>query len=76
MCSQDWTASEHLFIRCSFTRQLWVNILAAFEVWKERNARIFRAACLQQEQLLLKIKAEAEAWVTAGAVVLGCLEGE
>jgi hypothetical protein len=47
-------------------RLLWTNEImkgfdmlfaaVAWEVWKERNVRLFRGACLQRDQLLLKIK--------------------
>ncbi|PVH65738.1 hypothetical protein PAHAL_1G065700 [Panicum hallii] len=91
LCDQETETSEHLFIFCYFTKQLWTTILAAFgkpcpiprdssslqerweqlrllwtsdhrrgfdtlfslvtwELWKERNARIFRGACLQHDQ--------------------------
>jgi hypothetical protein len=91
LCDQEPETSEHLFINCSFTKQLWVNILAAFaklcptpgavitllerweklrllwtsehrrgfdtlfalvtwEVWKERNAKVFRAAACNKTQ--------------------------
>ena len=119
LCDQEPETCEHLFIYCSFTKQLWINILAVFgklcpdpragvtlqdriagrscasfgqtntekvlthsSHWslgkfgkREMRASSARCAC-KQSQLFFKIKAEAENWVAAWAVVLGCLGGE
>jgi hypothetical protein len=42
-------------------------ILVCWELWKERNARIFRTTFIHRGQLVLKIKEEARCWILAGA---------
>ncbi|OEL16910.1 hypothetical protein BAE44_0022071, partial [Dichanthelium oligosanthes] len=42
-------------------------LLVAWEIWKERNARIFQHAHAMVEALLAKIKGEAAIWCLAGA---------
>jgi hypothetical protein len=42
-------------------------ILVCWELWKERNARIFRRTFIHRGQLVLKIKEEARCWILAGA---------
>jgi hypothetical protein len=48
-------------------------VLVAWELWKERNARLFRGSATQPPQLLASIKHHAELWVQAGAKALGRL---
>lgn len=50
--------------------------LVTWQVWKERNARLFRRDSQGQHQLLLKIKDEADLWIAVGAKNLGCLFGK
>ena len=48
--------------------------LVAWEIWKERNARLFRGAVTQPMQLMeASIRHQAELWVQAGAKGLGSL---
>ena len=42
-------------------------ILVSWEIWNERNARIFNHKELPHNQLLQKIKDESEMWIMAGA---------
>jgi len=39
---------------------------ASWHVWKERNARLCRNDAQNHQQLLQKLKIEAELWITAG----------
>ena len=50
--------------------------LVSWHIWKERNARLFRGDSLDHQQLLRKIKTDADMWVAAGAKSLGSLLGE
>ncbi|RCV36316.1 hypothetical protein SETIT_7G308900v2, partial [Setaria italica] len=50
--------------------------LVTWEIWKERNARVFRGDHLQMDHLLQKIKATGELWIRGGAVNLGSLVRE
>ena len=47
-----------------------VAMLITWEVWKERNARIFNRQETSVTMLLEKIKAEANLWIVAGAKAL------
>lgn len=105
---QEPESSDHLFIFCSFTRQVWWVILDAlhaplpassadlslqnwwrllrrnwsgvnkkgfdtlfalvtWEIWKERNARVFRQASLTATQLAVIIRQQRDLWIDAGA---------
>ena len=44
-----------------------LTILVAWEIWKERNARIFDRRHNTTEALIGKIKEEARLWCAAGA---------
>ena len=44
-----------------------LTILISWEVWKERNNRVFNQKETPPTRLLEKIKAEAAFWATAGA---------
>jgi hypothetical protein len=48
-------------------RQCVLTILVAWEIWKERNARIFDRHHNTMEALIGKIKEEARLWCAAGA---------
>lgn len=48
-------------------------ILVSWEVWKERNGRIFQRNFKSLDQLLCKIKDEVRCWTLAGAKHLGAL---
>jgi hypothetical protein len=41
--------------------------LVAWELWKERNARLFRNEAATSAQLLATIKQIADLWIEAGA---------
>ena len=47
--------------------------LTAWEIWKERNARVFRRDSLTVHQLAMVIKQQGELWIDAGARKLSCL---
>ena len=47
--------------------------LAAWEIWKEQNARCFRSASSTCSQLLSTIKHTADLWIEAGVRNLSCL---
>lgn len=46
-------------------------LLTSWEIWNERNARVFRNKFTSAQAILLKIKNEAKIWVLAGAKRLG-----
>jgi hypothetical protein len=46
-------------------------LLTVWEIWKERNARVFRHKSSPSFVILDKIKCEARLWVLAGAKRLG-----
>jgi hypothetical protein len=48
--------------------------LAAWELWKERNARVFRGASTDIESIKAVVRHQAEQWVAAGAKNLGRLQ--
>lgn len=45
-------------------------ILVAWELWKERNSRIFSNLANTPASIMAKIRAEAHRWVMAGAKCL------
>ena len=45
-------------------------MLVSWEIWKERNARVFRNISTTSNMLLAKIKSEAVMWCYAGAKAL------
>ena len=48
-----------------------ITLLASWEIWNERNARVFRNKFAPPTVVFNKIKAEARLWVVAGAKRLG-----
>jgi hypothetical protein len=48
-------------------------LLVIWEVWKERNDRVFNRRETAPASLLAKIKSEASAWMAAGAKDLAIL---
>jgi hypothetical protein len=46
-------------------------LLIAWEIWKERNQRIFEHKETAAPNLMAKIKEEARTWIMAGARRLG-----
>lgn len=50
-----------------------LTLLTTWEIWNERNARVFRNKHTPPLVLLDKIKTEARLWVLAGAKRLGDL---
>ena len=46
-------------------------MLISWEIWKERNARVFRHVAAPANVIIAKIKEEARAWCLAGAKFLG-----
>ena len=50
-----------------------LSLLVIWEIWRERNARVFRKHETSVLRLLAKIKSEAAAWVKAGAKALESL---
>jgi len=63
------TSSEHVPRKAIISLAL----LVIWEVWRERNARVFRKHETSALGLLAKIKSEAAAWVKAGAKALESL---
>ena len=52
-------------------------LLTSWEIWNERNARVFRNKFTSSQAILSKIKNEAKIWALAGAKRLGeILPGE
>nr|TKW16747.1 hypothetical protein SEVIR_5G319750v2 [Setaria viridis] len=47
--------------------------LTSWEVWKERNKRVFRDGASTMQDLLSKIRAEADLWILAGNAALESL---
>ncbi|KAF8772420.1 hypothetical protein HU200_005781 [Digitaria exilis] len=47
--------------------------IVSWQLWKERNAWVFRGAESQPAELLRRIQKEGEDWISAGAKHLGCL---
>jgi hypothetical protein len=50
--------------------------LTTREVWKERNARVFRDSSSSTEQLFQRVKAATQLWIEVGEKYLGCLACE
>jgi hypothetical protein len=50
-----------------------LTLLIVWEIWKERNARVFRKKLSPMFVILEKIKCEARLWVLAGAKRLGII---
>ncbi|RCV11521.1 hypothetical protein SETIT_2G192300v2 [Setaria italica] len=50
--------------------------LRSVQLWKERNARVFRDDDSTTQQVLMKIRQDADLWISAGAKELGRLRGE
>ena len=48
-------------------------ILVCWEIWNERNARIFNSTEAPSFTVAEKIKIETSAWILAGAKHLACL---
>ncbi|RLN17873.1 hypothetical protein C2845_PM02G15410 [Panicum miliaceum] len=53
--------------RCTYPRVRSLILVVAWEIWNERNARIFQRKFKPPELLIEKIKAEAITWCLAGA---------
>ena len=62
----DWNGVQRSGIDSLFA-------LVSWEVWKERNARCFRAAAVAPVDLISAIRAEAGRWAKAGASGLSSL---
>ena len=62
----DWNGVQRSGIDSLFA-------LVSWEVWKQRNARCFRAAAVAPVDLILAIRAEAGRWAKAGASGLSSL---
>ena len=60
------TSSEHVPRKAIRSLAL----LVIWEIWRERNARVFRNHETSPLGLLAKIKSEAAAWVATGAKAL------
>ena len=50
-------------------------ILVCWEIWNERNARIFNGTEAPSFTVTEKIKGEVSAWILVGAKHLACLIG-
>uniref|UniRef100_A0ACD5UMD8 Uncharacterized protein n=1 Tax=Avena sativa TaxID=4498 RepID=A0ACD5UMD8_AVESA len=48
-------------------------MLVTWEIWKERNARVFRGHAVTVDMMVTKIKEEAQLWCFAGAKALSSL---
>ena len=51
-------------------------ILITWEIWKERNTRVFNNKLSMSSMLMQHIKNEAKNWITAGAKKLADLLGQ
>jgi len=74
---QDWWVRLRSFLPP--TKRKGFNTLFSlitWELWKERNARVFRNAATPVPQLVQTISHFGEQWVLAGAKKLGCLFSE
>ncbi|CAN6352890.1 unnamed protein product [Urochloa humidicola] len=117
LCDQENETSDHILFRCSYSAQVWWEVLhrlgiqsispsasmrlhdwwshlrqqvlsskkkgfdtlfalVAWQIWKERNARVFRNHRASSLLLLQMIKLEGDSWIAAGAKKLGCLFAE
>jgi len=74
---QDWWARLRSFLPPTKRKGFdTLFSLIAWELWKERNARVFRNAAAPVPQLVQTIRHFGEQWVLAGAKKLGCLFSE
>lgn len=48
-------------------------LLGCWEIWKERNRRVFTSTCMQPTELSAHIRAEGRNWISAGFSTLGDL---
>jgi hypothetical protein len=48
-------------------------MLVSWEVWKERNARVFKSDASTLNMVVSKIKEEVALWSVAGATSLGII---
>uniref|UniRef100_A0A453SEU3 Uncharacterized protein n=1 Tax=Aegilops tauschii subsp. strangulata TaxID=200361 RepID=A0A453SEU3_AEGTS len=59
---------------CSFSQSrralISLMMLISWEIWKERNARVFRNTAVPVGVIVAKIKEEASMWCLAGAKIL------
>jgi hypothetical protein len=64
-----------LVLRCGHSRKAISSLimLVSWEVWKERNARVFQHVCRLPNVLVKAIKAEARLWAIAGATHLSSI---
>ncbi|RLN23390.1 hypothetical protein C2845_PM07G26090 [Panicum miliaceum] len=74
---QDWWARLRAFLPPT-KRKGFDSLfsLIAWELWKERNARVFHNAAAPVPQLVQTIRHFGEQWVLAGVKKLGCLFSE
>jgi hypothetical protein len=71
---QDWW--EQLLLMQGAGRRDGVStlfMLVCWQLWKERNARVFDRRSATVAMVLDRIRAEADLWITAGARKLGSL---
>jgi hypothetical protein len=68
---QDWWSSMAEGARPQRKGLASLVLLTVWEIWKERNARVFRHKLSPTFVILDKIKCEARLWVLAGAKRLG-----
>nr|TKW03306.1 hypothetical protein SEVIR_7G015600v2 [Setaria viridis] len=69
LAMRDWTAGNFLASTNwgKLPKHQPVQLLVAWKIWNERNARIFRRGYSSVTSLIAKIKDQARMWCIAGA---------
>ncbi|XBI90366.1 hypothetical protein VPH35_028009 [Triticum aestivum] len=69
---QWWTSNDGMQ-RNSRKANNSLQMLICWEIWNERNTRVFRSKALHTSRVAATIKDEANTWVIVGARLLGNL---